>query len=328
MYSLVSIIIPTYNRTHLIVETLNSVLAQTYSNWECIIVDDHSTDNTQIVIKEFQESDSRFQFFVRPNSKNKGANSCRNYGIEKSKGNYIVFLDSDDLLASNCLENRISHFMENTCYDMLVFSMGHFEVSDNCYIDEARSVVNLTIKETIIEFVFGKKLPWNITRTIYKKEFLVNRIWLNEKMHNFQDDEFHIRILGFLKPRYRSIDKTDCYYRYDYVSVNKYSDFKGKQNILDALIEYYNAVFKVFDSTQKKSYREKLIQKLFNQIRLNVLPKSNLKIIKHTIVLFDKELSLTLKELFLLKGIMFLNYYYYYKKGYYRLSRILLKIIK
>ena len=86
---LVSIIIPTYNRAHLIGETLGSVLAQTYQNWECIVVDDGSTDNTEAVLATFTAKDSRFQYDQRPKDRLAGGNAARNYGFELSKGEYI-----------------------------------------------------------------------------------------------------------------------------------------------------------------------------------------------------------------------------------------------
>ncbi|WP_372938266.1 glycosyltransferase family 2 protein, partial [Seonamhaeicola sp.] len=86
---LVSIIIPTYNRAHLIGETLDSVLAQTYTHWECIVVDDGSSDHTSQVVATYCKNDARFQYHQRPLDRPKGANACRNYGFELSKGEYI-----------------------------------------------------------------------------------------------------------------------------------------------------------------------------------------------------------------------------------------------
>jgi glycosyltransferase involved in cell wall biosynthesis len=94
---IVSIIIPTYNRAHLIGETLDSVLAQTYTNWECIIVDDGSTDNTDEVVEEYVKKDSRFKYYHRPDEHLPGGNGARNYGFKMSKGEYVNWLDSDDL---------------------------------------------------------------------------------------------------------------------------------------------------------------------------------------------------------------------------------------
>ena len=99
---LVSIVIPLYNRAELIAETLQSVLMQFYQNWECIVVDDGSTDNSFQVIKSLFEKDNRIKVYER-NREPKGASTCRNIGIEKSNGEYIIFLDSDDLLDSDSL---------------------------------------------------------------------------------------------------------------------------------------------------------------------------------------------------------------------------------
>lgn len=104
---LVSIIIPTYNRAHLIAETLDSVLGQTYENWECIIVDDGSTDDTDEVLGIYVTKDSRFQYHHRPKTRPKGANACRNYGFEFSKGEYINWFDSDDIMMPNFLKEHL-----------------------------------------------------------------------------------------------------------------------------------------------------------------------------------------------------------------------------
>jgi len=100
---LVSIIIPTFNRAHLIGETLDSVLAQTYTNWECVVVDDGSTDATNNIVNTYIKKDSRFQYHNRPNNRPKGANACRNYGFEICKGQIINWVDSDDVLVNNHL---------------------------------------------------------------------------------------------------------------------------------------------------------------------------------------------------------------------------------
>lgn len=102
-----SIIIPVFNRENLVLETLDSIVKQDYPNWECILVDDHSTDNTVKVIKAFIESDARFSLYHRPKDLAKGANSCRNYGFGLSKGFYIQWFDSDDLMLPSHISSLI-----------------------------------------------------------------------------------------------------------------------------------------------------------------------------------------------------------------------------
>src|SRR5688572_1866005 len=91
---LVSVIIPAYNAGPFISETLESVLAQTYSNWEVIVVNDGSKDNTENILKQYSEKDPRISFISKTNS---GVSDTRNKGIDKAKGEFIAFLDADDV---------------------------------------------------------------------------------------------------------------------------------------------------------------------------------------------------------------------------------------
>jgi glycosyltransferase involved in cell wall biosynthesis len=123
---LVSIIIPTFNRAHLIGETLDSVLSQTYTNWECIVVDDGSTDETEKLLATYCAKDNRFRYHHRPSNRPKGANACRNYGFESSKGEYIQFLDSDDLISINKIEGQIVAMNNEQSNDIATCSWGYF----------------------------------------------------------------------------------------------------------------------------------------------------------------------------------------------------------
>lgn len=112
----VSIIIPTYNRAGTIVKSLESVRNQSIRSWECIVVDDGSTDNTKEIVQRFIDTDSRFLYLVRGSDRKKGANACRNIGIENAVGKYITFLDSDDEYLPFHLEQRLGH-LESTAAD-------------------------------------------------------------------------------------------------------------------------------------------------------------------------------------------------------------------
>lgn len=105
MNELVSIITPSYNSAKYIAETIQSVQNQTYTNWEMIIVDDCSTDNTEQIIYEIQLTDSRIHFFKL--DQNSGSGVARNKGIEHASGNYMTFIDSDDIWFSNFIKNSI-----------------------------------------------------------------------------------------------------------------------------------------------------------------------------------------------------------------------------
>ena len=111
---LVSIITPSYNAEKYIEETIKSVQNQTYKNWEMIIVDDISTDQSINIIKKYSESDKRIKYFIL-NEKG-GASLARNKAIQEANGKYIAFLDSDDVWRSEKLEKQVQ-FMEENSYD-------------------------------------------------------------------------------------------------------------------------------------------------------------------------------------------------------------------
>ncbi len=124
MSELVSIIMPSYNTAHFIKETVESVLAQSYTNWELLIVDDCSTDNTDDIMAQFL-GDSRIKYIK--NEKNSGAAVSRNRALREAKGKWIAFLDSDDLWEPDKLKNQIA-FMKNNGY--------HFSYTNYIEIDE------------------------------------------------------------------------------------------------------------------------------------------------------------------------------------------------
>jgi glycosyltransferase involved in cell wall biosynthesis len=110
---LVSIIIPTYNRSHFLLETLESVKFQNHKNWECIVVDDGSTDDTEKIVNNYISKDERFKYVKRPAHLPKGACACRNYGFSLAQGDYIQWFDDDDIMFDNYLSDRIRLFSKN-----------------------------------------------------------------------------------------------------------------------------------------------------------------------------------------------------------------------
>ena len=110
-YGLVSIITPNWNCAKFLGKTIQSVQAQTYQNWEMIIVDDCSTDGSETVAEPYMREDKRIKFLRNP--KNSGAAITRNYGLREAKGRWIAFLDSDDLWLPEKLEKQLVFMVEN-----------------------------------------------------------------------------------------------------------------------------------------------------------------------------------------------------------------------
>ncbi|KAB1067024.1 glycosyltransferase family 2 protein [Tamlana haliotis] len=209
---LVSIIIPTFNRAHLIGETLDSVLAQTYTNWECIVVDDGSTDGTGAVMKSYCEKDARFQYHHRPKDRLPGGNAARNYGFELSKGEYVNWLDSDDLFSSNKIENQICYLIEKSA-DISTCKWGRgqgfnsldLKLSLNIYKD-----YNMGI-ELIKDYgSFSEFFPSHVF-LIKKTNIFKSGLW-NEDLKINQDGEFFCRLL-IVSKKIAFVENTIVLYR-------------------------------------------------------------------------------------------------------------------
>jgi len=120
---LVSIIVPCYNYGHLLSETLNNILEQSYTHWECIIVDDGSTDNTSSVASEFVNVHKQFSYVFQ---KNAGLSAARNTGIHHSKGSFIQLLDADDFIESHKLLSQINVFVEHPNTEIVYSEVRYF----------------------------------------------------------------------------------------------------------------------------------------------------------------------------------------------------------
>lgn len=218
MNPLVSIIIPTYNRAHLICETLDSILAQTYQNWECIIIDDGSTDNTVEVLQKYLDLDSRFQYYKRPDTKKKGPNSCRNFGFEKSKGEFINWFDSDDILFEDSIALRITNF--NTTLDAVVAKCEIFDSSTGLKISEN------TILSTgnMLKDYFIGNMTFYVSGPVWRRSFLEKQQELFDEEIRYLDDwDFNLRMI-YQNPNIKFLDIPVFRYRFHEYSLSKQID--------------------------------------------------------------------------------------------------------
>lgn len=160
---LVSIITPIYNCENLLPQTLDCVLNQTYKNWEMILVDDCSIDNSASIIKKYAKKDSRIKYFKLEH--NSGAAMARNKALEKSKGRFIAYLDADDLWKPEKLEKQISFMLEKkiafSCTDYEKIREDGSSLNKIIKIPE-RVNYNLFLRNTIIQTV-GVMIDTNIT---------------------------------------------------------------------------------------------------------------------------------------------------------------------
>lgn len=154
---LVSIIVPCYNQAQYLDEALESVFNQTYDNWECIIVNDGSPDNTEEVAKKWLEKDRRFIYLYKENG---GLSSARNLGLENANGDYIQFLDSDDYLASDKISKSLN-LIQNFSSNNIVVS--NFKFFKNDITDELGYGSNLASDLfTFNKILYGWDFKFNI----------------------------------------------------------------------------------------------------------------------------------------------------------------------
>ena len=214
---LVSIIIPTYNRSHFIGETLDSVLAQTYQNWECIVVDDGSTDYTEELVEFYCKKDDRIKFYKRPTEKPKGANTCRNYGFDLSTGEFINWFDSDDLMLENFLGANLDHFSDQIS---LTICSG-FYTDEN--LKESQKI-NLEYTDSLFkDYVLWRKeiLTPSI---IFRRIFLQNISLFKLDISRGQETEFFSRIFFEIKAKDFFINNLPLFFYRQHENSKSYFD--------------------------------------------------------------------------------------------------------
>ena len=178
---LVSIITPAYNAADYIVETIESVLAQTYTSWEMLIVNDCSQDNTAEIVQSYAAKDKRIKLISL--QQNSGAAAARNTAIQNAKGRYIAFLDSDDLWKKEKLQKQIE-FMQQNGYAFTYTSYEHFkEVKENIQ-NQVQIPKSLNYKQALkgnkigcLTVMLDRKQIANIHFTTQKHEDYI--LWLN-----------------------------------------------------------------------------------------------------------------------------------------------------
>lgn len=218
----ISIIIPCYNQAQYLDECLQSVLEQTYSNWECIIVNDGSPDNTEEVAKEWLKKDSRFKYVYKENG---GLSSARNVGIKEAKGEWILPLDADDKIAKDYLLLASERFGED--YKVIYGKAEKFGDESGLWLLPDFNLETLSKFNMIFCSAFFRKTSWE----------KVGGYDENIKL-GWEDWDFWISLLKEGGNVYR-IDKVCFYYR-----IKKNSMLKGLGRREEERKELFKYIFK------------------------------------------------------------------------------------
>lgn len=204
-----SIIIPVYNSKYYLRKCIESVTQQTFADFELLLINDGSTDGSEIICKEFLEKDARIRLI---NQRNKGASSARNTGLREAKGEYIVFIDSDDFVSKDYLQNFVEHHKSNVNVDLIIHGFSIQDVDRSMKVVQPRSDGNVTINSGKVL----KNIPFLCLSSPVSKFFktaiiIENNLSFNEDIDIGEDLVFVMNYLSRTESVYFSA-KSDYFY--------------------------------------------------------------------------------------------------------------------
>lgn len=193
---LISIIVPIFNAEKYLHQCLDSILSQSYENFECLLINDGSTDASASICREYVAKDARFRYFEKENG---GVSSARNLGIERSGGAYITFIDSDDWVEFDYLEVLYAAIIQETA-DISVSSYRTYEMSKNIWLFHAFKRVEhqkvFSRQELLNQLMFLDSLDSSYRFASCKlvRKSVLTGIWFNESTHLGEDMEFWFKL--------------------------------------------------------------------------------------------------------------------------------------
>ena len=206
----VSIIMPVYNKEKYVRKSINSILNQSYTDFELLIINDGSTDNSLSICKEFEEKDSRIKLISVPNG---GVSKARNIGLDNASAEYVTFIDSDDTIDIDFIQNLYNCITINSV-DLVISGLKKINSNRNNIEEKVpnyRGIKN--IEEVIADFANNQKstgLYGNCVSKIFRKE-LIDNIKFDENLRLAEDFDFYLKVYEVIKTIYFD-DKT--YYNY------------------------------------------------------------------------------------------------------------------
>lgn len=271
---LISVIVPCYNQAQYLDECLQSVLDQTYPDWECIIVNDGSPDNTAEVAKKWLEKDVRFKYFYKENG---GLSSARNFGIDKATGEWILPLDCDDYISNDYLDLAKNHF-DNEDLKVIYCEAQKFGTVNEKWNLPEFSLLHLAEQNVIFCTAFFRKATWmsiggydkNLEKGLEDWEFWISVLKNGGKVKEINKICFYYRIKeqSMLKNLTESeniipnlyIEKKHIdFFHQQFGLINKlYNQNTHLQNVVDTVI-YRRKISRIVN--QIYSVMEKLLSK-------------------------------------------------------------------
>lgn len=301
---LISVVIPLFNAEKFLQPLMDSIIQQTYTNWEVIFVDDGSQDNSAQVVRNQIVKDQRFRLLSRPENEPKGAPTCRNIGMREARGEYVIFFDADDIIADYCFEQRLEGIKESG-KDFCVFPLMSFERE----LFDMSSPIVLGFPTTVDTFycLIARMLPFCVVTNIYRRSALLDKnIMWDVKVKSLQDSDFNVTCISKeltysianAKPDYywrlggndnsisKMIKKTLHADSHLYLLEKEYEMLKGKGYddavysffcfILDSFVSYGDV-----DAIEKLLHNKYLNENPFIRLRMKILWKLMGKDLSH-----------------------------------------------
>lgn len=193
----VSVIIPVYNKEKFIAESLESISRQSFKDWECLLIDDGSTDNSIEIIRDFVKKNRKFSLMTRPSERRKGASTCRNIGLENSSSDYVQFLDADDTLSEDKLQEQVEILEKNHSVDVVTCRWGRMSSDQRETYKNFPSYNDFSsIPDFLNSLVRGSRGYFPVHAYLMRRE-VINRAgpW-NEFLPIKNDGEFMMRVIA------------------------------------------------------------------------------------------------------------------------------------
>ena len=230
---LVSILVANFNKDKYLENTLLSILEQEYENWECIIVDDRSTDSSKKILDSFQSRDPRFKVFDRPKHIQKGSNFCRNFAYGLAKGEYIQWFDSDDLMYPWFIKMKVEALERN---QKVPFVVTKADLKFEKDFTGKKKFVQTLSSENLISDYLRFRILFFTGAPLFRKHIFEEVGLFNESLYRHQEWELYLRVL--LKFRdYKIIQKVG--YTYYVVSKSITSSYQGRHKVLMSELELF-----------------------------------------------------------------------------------------
>ena len=254
---MISVIVPLFNKETAILTTLSSIQEQSLKDWECLIVDDGSTDKSAKVVQDFIKDDTRFVYYYKPNG---GPSSARNYGVKKAKFEWVIFLDADDRFEEDAFAQFVRLQQQHSAIKM--FCCNFYVERDGKRTLFSQNYSDGIIKNNFKSWYEGSFMPCQ-GAAMYKKQILLDHP-LNEQLRRFEDASMLFDIMR-TERIYRCSQPSFTYVRENSSASGIRKDFqedffahlqpKGKPFWEQMILyQYYKASFTLYGEQARKTY--------------------------------------------------------------------------